>query len=132
MKYLLDTNIISYFLNGNETVKQRFQLTPGADLSTSFINISELYYGLERRVSKSSAKYKISRSFFDTVQIAEIDFEVTRVFAQLKTKLEKMGKRLEDFDVMIAAVAMRHGLILVTHNLKHFQRIRGLKVEDWS
>ncbi len=50
----------------------------------------------------------------------------------LKSKLEKAGKPLDDFDLILASTALTHNLILVTNNEKHFQRIKGLKIENWS
>jgi predicted nucleic acid-binding protein len=50
----------------------------------------------------------------------------------LKASLEKSGNRLDDFDLTIASCALAHNLTLVTNNLKHFSRIEGLKIANWS
>jgi predicted nucleic acid-binding protein len=50
----------------------------------------------------------------------------------LKTDLEKAGTPLDDFDLILAACALAHDLVLVTNNVKHFQRIQGLKFENWA
>lgn len=55
-----------------------------------------------------------------------------RTYAQMRALLEQNGMRIEDTDLFIAAVALDHDLTLVTHNTRHFARIPGLRIEDWS
>ncbi|MGH8628920.1 MAG: hypothetical protein ACREYC_27925 [Gammaproteobacteria bacterium] len=52
-------------------------------------------------------------------------------FGQLKAKLEQTGDRLADLDLLIAAITLTHGATLITGNLKHYQRIETLCIEDW-
>lgn len=54
------------------------------------------------------------------------------VYAKERCRLERIGRRVDDFDLLIGATAIHHGLTLVTNNTKHFQRLNGIKLEDWS
>ena len=53
-------------------------------------------------------------------------------YARLRVQLERRGESIDDFDLLIAATALTAGYTLVTHNLKHFDRIEGLRTEDWD
>lgn len=130
MSYLLDTNICVYWLKGNEKIEIN-ALSIGLDnLSISFINLSELYYGAyksERRKENLEAIQKM----LERINIIDSSDEVCRLFGDLKAKLGKDGKIIDDADLFIAACAIEHGLILVTNNEKHFGRIVGLKLVNW-
>ena len=53
-------------------------------------------------------------------------------YAKEKARLEKKGAKIDDFDLLIAATAVRNNLILITNNTKHFKRIHRLTIQDWS
>lgn len=59
-------------------------------------------------------------------------FGSLQLYGQLKSRLEQAGTRIDDFDLLIGASALQNGLILVTHNTKHFARLEGLNIEDWE
>jgi len=61
----------------------------------------------------------------------ESDEAISEIFGQLKAELEVAGTIIDDADLFIAACAKVHGLILVTSNVKHFKRVKGLKLENW-
>lgn len=131
MSYLLDTNICVYWLKGNERIENK-ALSVGLDkLAISFINLSELYYGAyksERKVENLAAIQKI----LDRIDIVDSSDEVCRRFGELKAQLGKEGKIIDDADLFIAACAIEHELTLVSNNEKHFSRINGIKLENWT
>jgi predicted nucleic acid-binding protein len=131
MKYLLDTNICVYWLKGNEQIEQKI-LSVGIDnVALSFINVSELYYGAYKS-KRIESNLNLVRQLSDQLSVVESDETISELFGQLKAELEGAGSIIDDADLFIAACAKVHGLILVTNNIKHFKRIKGLKLENWA
>lgn len=126
MKYLIDTDVIINYLRAKLKLKKEF-LEEGAGIS--IITLGELVYGAyksnlpQQSLTVTSGFIKESK-----LQIVDLNQEVIFNFGALKAELEKDGKRLEDFDLLIAATAKNLRLTLVTGNLKHFQKIPGLKL----
>lgn len=130
MKYLLDTNICIYWLKGNELIEQKV-LSVGIDnVSISFINISELYYGAYKS-QRVEANLAMIRQLTDQMTVIESDEAISEIFGSLKASLESTGMIIDDADLFVAACAQVHGLTLVTNNIKHFKRIKGLKLDNW-
>jgi len=128
--YLLDTDTIIYNLKGNERVQQALRVHLHDPLKISVVTLMELYYGAfkSQQVDANLAKVK---TIEQSLEILPNGQESAEIFARLKTELETKGTRLDDFDLLIASCALTHNLILVTNNLKHFQRISGLRLENW-
>ena len=68
----------------------------------------------------------------NSVEIISLGLESAEIFAMLKADLEKAGTPLDDFDLILAACALSHDLVLVTNKIRHFKRIQGLKLENWT
>ena len=131
MKYLLDTNICIYWLKGNERIEQKV-LSVGLDnIALSFVNVSELYYGAYKS-KKVDANLAMIRQLTNQLNVLESDEAISEEFGNLKAALESAGTIIDDADLFIAACAKIHGLTLVTNNVKHFKRIKGLKLENWA
>lgn len=129
--YLLDTDIVIYSLKGHPAVKKNLERNLHAPLKISIITLMELYYGAYKSQNVTSNLGKIKR-IEDAVEIILLGKESAEVFAMLKADLEKAGAPLDDFDLILAACALTHDLVLVTNNVKHFKRIQGLKLENWA
>ena len=129
--YLLDTDTIIYSLKGNVSVQENLLFHINDPIKTSVITLMELYYGAykSQKVTGNLAKIK---TIEQSVEIITPGVESAEVFGMLKSQLEKTGSRLDDFDLIIAACALAYNLTLVTNNEKHFQRIDGLKLENWT
>ncbi len=91
----------------------------------------ELYYGAykSQKVESNLAKIKTLENSIEVIPIVK---EVVEIFGICKAKLERSGTPLDDFDLILAACAMTKNLVLVTNNTKHFKRIEGLKIADWT
>lgn len=129
--FLLDTDSIIYSLKGHEVINKNLFIHRHETLKISIITLMELYYGAykSQQVSSNLAKVKtIEQSF----EIIPVKLEAVEVFARIKAELELNGNRLDDFDLMIASCAIAHNLTLISNNTKHFQRIEGLKLENWA
>lgn len=100
------------------------------NLSISFINLSELYYGAYKS-ERQKENLEAIQKMLERINIIDSSDEVCRLFGDLKAKLGKEGRIIDDADLFIAACAIEHELTLVTNNEKHFNRIAGLKLEKW-
>lgn len=129
--YLLDTDIVIYSLKGHPEVKKNLERNLHAALKISVVTLMELYYGAYKSQKVTSNLGKI-KSIEDAVEIIPIGRESAEVFAMLKSGLEKAGTPLDDFDLILAACALANDLVLVTNNVKHFERIEGLRLTNWA
>jgi len=128
--YLLDTDTIIFSLKGNDAIQKNLALHINDPIKLSVITLMELYYGAykSKKVASNLAKIK---TLEQSLEILQIGTESTEIFGMLKSQLEKKGSRLDDFDLLIASCALAHNLTLVTNNIKHFRRIKGLKLTNW-
>lgn len=130
MTYLIDTDIIIYSLKNHAQVVENFRRFANAQKSISVITYGELAYGAQKsqHVEKNLAKvYRISELF----PILPVSRTIIDTFASLKASLEKTGRGIDDMDLLIAATAITHNLVLVTNNSRHFARISGLETVNW-
>lgn len=129
--YLLDTDTLIYSLKGGEAVKENLQRHIDDPMKISIITLMELYYGAHKstKVAGNLAKVKRLETEFEIIPTGK---ESAEIFGMLKATLEQSGMRLDDFDLIIASCAMVHNLTLVTNNVRHFQRIEGLKLTNWN
>lgn len=126
MRYLLDTNIIIDHIRGRYKI-QKEMVKEG--IATSIISYGELLYGIEKSVNKIKSLEVIDKLFKSlSIQIIDLDIDTLKIYAQTKASLEMKGKKLYDFDILIAASALHNSYILVTRNTKHFKRIPDLKI----
>lgn len=128
--YLLDTDTLIYTLKGEKTVVQNIARHVHDPIKTTVITLMELYYGAYKSQNKNSNLSKI-KTLTQFMEILPVGPETVEIFGLLKADLESGGTRLDDFDLIIASIAMAHNQILVTNNEKHFKRINGLKMENW-
>jgi tRNA(fMet)-specific endonuclease VapC len=128
---LLDTNILTAFLKGHALVVSKMEqyLDEVGQPSISIITYYELLRGL-----KELGNVRRLRDFEDLVEHLQLRLLTPRVMgiaADLYVKLRRRGEPLEDADILIGATALAHDLVLVTDNERHFQRIKGLELENW-
>lgn len=129
--YLLDTDTIIYALKGHPNVVSNLKLHLQDPLLLSSITLMELFCGAykSQKVAVNLAKIKTLENECRTLPVTR---EIAEVFGMLKADLEKKGTPLDDFDLALAASAMARNLVLVTNNIKHFERIEGLRLENWA
>ena len=129
--YLLDTDTLIYSLKGDNAVKKNLRDHFHDPLKMSVITLMELYYGAHKsqKTASNLAKIKTLELSFEIIPISE---ESAEIFSMTKAQLEKAGLILDDFDLIIASCALTNNLVLVTNNVRHFQRIEGLKLTNWT
>ncbi len=131
MKYMLDTNICIYlFANRSQTLTQKFRQMHNDDICISVIVATELAYG----VAKSQWVEKNKRTlnlFLSSANITVMTDAVMWHYAELRCHLERTGSIIGVNDQWIAAHALAENAVLVTNNRKEFDRVPGLRVENW-
>lgn len=131
MRYIIDTDILIYFLKSNKKVVEKFSQINPKHISTTIINYTELLFGAYHS-SKVEENLEAFKSFLKTIKIMDFNKIAAEKFAQLKTRLKQEGNLIADMDLMIASICITNKSILVTNNVKHFSRLEELTVENWS
>ena len=130
MKFLLDTDTCVFWLRGRDSVRERLKAVGTSIVAISAITLAELRYGASCS-AQNRTNHQAIDDFISGIKVLETDAAIAAVFGDLKAQLRKQGLLIEDFDLVIAATAQTYGLTLVTNNAKHFERIAGLKTENW-
>ena len=131
LKYLLDTNIVIYTMkNRPRQVKRLFQQHEGR-MGISTVTLGELVFGAERsqQVERNLADIEAMAA---RLELLPFDTKAAYHFGQIRAALYATGRPIGAYDMMIAGQARASGLILVTNNIKEFERVPGLLLEDWS
>jgi tRNA(fMet)-specific endonuclease VapC len=129
-KYLLDTNICIYFLKGQFNLHQKIEGVGIENCYISEITIAELKYGIENS-TKAEANRITLEKFQNKFTILPV-FTAFDTYAKEKARLKKVGKLLDDFDLLIGATAISNNLTLATRNVTDFERLAQIKIEDWT
>ncbi len=130
IKYLLDTNICAYFLNGKYNLVEKLDNVGFYNCAVSEITIAELKYGIAKSTFKEKNQTKVD-DFQSKINIIPI-FPALDIYATEKARLKNKGKILDDFDLLIGSTAIFNNLILVTKNVSDFDRLQGILIEDWT
>ena len=130
MRYLLDANAIIALLNDTTSpIARRVRRHAPRDFGVSAVVVHELYYGAfkSQRVEQNVARV-------DALQFSVLEFDEddARQAGQIRAHLASKGTPIGPYNVLIAGQARARELTLVTHNTSEFQRVPGLKVEDWK
>ena len=129
--YLIDTNICVYLISGKyEQVNQRFLSIAPDQIAISAIVAAELAYGVEhsRHVQENRKRLDV---FFEGVPILDWSKQTIWHYAKLKSQLRNAGTPIGELDLQIAAHALALDAVCVTNNTREFERIEGLRLENW-
>ncbi len=130
-RYLLDTNICIYIKNHRPAeVLARFSKLPPGKVAMSSITYGELCFGAEKS-SKSKETHQILQHLIELIPVLPLDEAVSTYYGIIRQQLQTSGKPIANNDLWIAAHALAGKLILVTNNMTEFERVPGLKVENW-
>jgi len=130
--YLFDTDAISELLRPRpaERYLEWLSTVPRNEQWTSAVVVGELYKGAFRSRDRERHLRNIEERVLPALTVLPYDTGVAREFGAIRARLEERGELLPDADLQIAATAVRHGLTLVTGNLRHFARVPGLHLSD--
>jgi predicted nucleic acid-binding protein len=129
MKFLVDTDIASYAINGNKKVLAKMKANIG-NWAISSLTYHELVEGLMN--CKSKEKEILITEFLEDVLVVEFTSIDAFESGRLSNRLRKTGKRIGDLDTLIAGHALSLRTILVSNNEKHYSKVKELKLENWS
>ena len=132
MKYYLDTNIIIYALKGQyPALPEHFKEIPSQSIVIPSIVLAEIEYG-----ARKSNNYEITMSrykqFMDVFIKVPFSEKAAIFYGQIRSDLERRGELIGPNDLMIASIVLAEDGILVTNNVKEFERVPKLRIENWT
>lgn len=131
MRYMLDTDICIYAINGKPpSVISAFARFQAAGLGVSSVTASELFYGVARTASQRNLT--ALHRFLGALEIAPFDTAAAQVYGPMRAWLESQGTPIGPYDTLIAAHAHALGVTLVSNNTREFARVPGLQLENWA
>jgi tRNA(fMet)-specific endonuclease VapC len=131
IRYLLDTNIVSFHIRSSSPMLQRrLRRIRAASVALSVVTEMEIRYGLARNPRLRIAP--LVEAFLAGITVLDLDSKVAGVYARARAALDAKGTPIGPLDLMIGAHALAIGATLVTSNAGEFRRIPGLKVVDWT
>lgn len=131
MAYLIDTDIIIYSIKGNKKVHANFRENTSLPKVISVITYGELLYGAKKS-QQAEKNLALIHRVAELFPIVDITRSIIETFSDLKSNLERDGSVIPDLDLLLAATALSLNYSLVTNNIKHFECIKGLKLENWA
>ena len=122
---------MQFLRNKNALVVQRIHMHQPAELRVCTVTAAELYFGCLKS-SKPAAYRATVDAVLAPYVLLPFDIAAADEFAKIRHHLESRGTPIGPYDLQIAAIALVHGLTLVTHNTSEFSRVPGLVLEDWE
>jgi len=131
IRYLLDTNTVSFIIKGNiPRVRERLLKVPIAEVAISVITEAELRFGVARLPQPGKLGIVVEE-FLMRLEIIPWDSIAARHYARVRAALEERGEPMGNLDLMIASQALAVDAIVVTND-RVFRRVKGLTIEDWT
>lgn len=130
MTYLLDTNICIYIINQQPAqVLQRLIGVGRESLAISAVTVAELAFGISKS-TRADSRLKLE-NFLSKFPILDWDVDAAWIYGNVRKALEAKGQRIGERDLLLACQALALGATMVTNNTREFERIEGLKLENW-
>ncbi len=131
MKYLLDTCTISHLLKDRGKVSHNFMRRHSKTLAISTLSIMELEYGFILKDNRYAKEHQDLKRLLAQITILSFSHETAKIAAATRANLKVRGVPIGEYDLLIAATALEHNLVCVTSNVKEFERVENLVIEDW-
>lgn len=132
MRYLLDTNACIRYLNGtSEAIRRHIETTHPREIVVCTVVKAELFYGAENSQYPQDNLEK-QRVFLERFVSLPFDDQAAEAYGRIRATLKKAGTPIGPNDLLIAAIAVAHNCVLVSHNTKEFSRITELVLKDWE
>lgn len=128
---ILDTDAVSELMRPrpSKALIDRLKATPADQQATTAITIGELAYGAHK-VGRPGL-YQRAVGLLRGVRVLDFDSAAAGIYGSVRAELERAGQRLADPDLRIAAIALLHAATLISGNVRHFERVPDLRVQDW-
>ena len=132
MKYLLDTNTCIRYISGRApSIRAILHSKDFSEIVVCSITKAEMYFGSQKSLSPQRSRAE-QDEFFRHIESLPFDDDSADEYGSIRAYLERRGTPIGPHDMLIAAIARANGLVVVTRNTRHFNRIPGLNVEDWE
>jgi tRNA(fMet)-specific endonuclease VapC len=130
--FLIDTNICIYLINGSsEKLRQRIESFNPYHIAVSAISVAELEYGISKSQHKERNR-TILQKFLSAFEILPFDDKDAESFGVIRAHLENIGSPIGAYDLQIAAQGVARDIVVVTNNVREFERVPSLCVENWT
>ena len=129
-EFILDTDTVSFALRGVGNVGAALLSRRPSQVCVSSLTVAELRYGAERRRSRKLSS--LIDQFMSAMTVAPFDQAAADEFGAVAGALARRGVPIGQIDTLIAAHALSLGVVLVTNNTRHFSRVKGLRVDNWT
>ena len=127
---LLDTNICIYIINGVLRVQEQSKRYKPADTYISAVSVAELMYGAVKSKNPEATKDKIY-AFISKINVADFGASDAVEYGNIRAYLTQKGELIGALDMLIAAQAVVNGFKLITNNIREFQRVPNIILENW-
>lgn len=132
MLYMLDTNICIFLIKGRSAaLLHRMRAFRTGEVGVSVVTVAQLQYGVSKSEHRKRNQAALE-AFLLPLDIADFPFAATVTYGHIRADLERNGHPIGPFDTLIAAHACSLDVPLVTNNVREFERVKGLRVEDWT
>jgi predicted nucleic acid-binding protein len=131
--YLFDTDVLSNIVKSKPSpllLGKLSKLPPDMQFTTA-ISVGEIYYGALRSAHGERILGAYQEKVFPLLSILAFDEESARTYGKIRAGMEKRGLSASEPDLRIASIAVQHRFTVITGNIKHFEKIPGLSVENW-
>lgn len=129
MKYLLDTNICIHFFRGKFNLLSKFEEVGIENCAISEITLAELVYGAEKS-QHPTKNHKLIEDLIEQIAVLPL-YSAIYKYGKEKARLSALGTMIGDFDLLIGSTSVENDLIMVTENVSEFERIKGIKIQNW-
>lgn len=129
-KYLLDTNICISLLKNKYGIREKVADVQAGNCYISEITLAELFYGASKSNNKQARVQDVAY-LLDIFQVVPM-YEALKLYGDIKAELERKGTPVDDFDMLIGSSAIYNKLIMVTDNVKHLNKLPGIKIQNWT
>ncbi len=130
MKYLLDTNVLIAMFRGEHGIREAILHAGTKNCAISELTFGELLVGAYKGKNKRQQKeVEIAGQMFQMIPVTS---DIIDCWARQRAKLELQGNKIDSIDLLIASTALQNNLTIVTHNIKHFDRVQNLNIIDWE
>ena len=127
IRYLVDTDWVIHYEHERPDVVSKLNNLLPQGVGISIVSLAELFEGHFNSADIQAQELSL-QAFLAGVRIVPVDIDICRLFGQERHRLRSEGNLISDLDLLIGCTALRHGLVLLSNNRRHFQRLEGLSV----
>ncbi len=131
MGYLLDTCAVSDFVKGEKNTLIKIKSIFPSEIFVSSLTVMEIKYGLAINPGKAVKIKSLIETFLSSATVLNFSSQEAEKAAEIRSILKVLGSPIGAYDVLIAATALSHNLIIVTANVREFQRVPNLQIQNW-